>query len=340
MKNTKNIKDVAKLAGVSQACVSKFLNSKPYVSEKTKEKIAKAIKKLNYKPNAIARSLVKRKSNCIGLIIRDITNPFYAGIVKSMENYINSNNLNYYLILVDVQENDKYIDSLLERRVDGIATSTDEISPRYLKYLKTVNIPLLFIGRYLYLPNIQVNFITIDNFLGAYMMTKYLIKLGHKKIAHISGNIKSKIILDRLNGYKTALQDNNIDINPDYILSTNDLNINSGYEAAEQLLTKPDTKRPTAIFCISDFLAFGTYDYCVKNNIKVPEELSIGGFDDNKFSSLGFVSLTTIKQPIDFIGKTAAEILINKIKDGDRTTINKIIEPELIIRKSTGPYKK
>ena len=92
MKNTKNIKDVAKLAGVSQASVSKFLNSKPYVSEKTKEKIVKAIKKLNYKPNAIARSLVKRKSNCIGLIIRDITNPFYAGIVKSMENYINSNN--------------------------------------------------------------------------------------------------------------------------------------------------------------------------------------------------------------------------------------------------------
>lgn len=330
------------MSGVSQACVSKYLNDKPYVSKKTRIKIEKIIKKLNYKRSAIARSLVVKKTNCIGLLIRDITNPFYANIIKGMEEYIFKGNYNYSLILSDMIEpeksSDSYIDTFLERRVDAIATTTDNLKISYLKLLENFNIPIIFVGRYIENPAIHINYITIDNFRGSYLITDHLIKLGHKNIAHFSVNIGSAVVKNRLIGYKTALNDNDIEIKDENIIFLNSLNAKSGYEAAKKLLSKKN--RPSAIFCISDYTAYGVIDYCLKTNIKVPEDVSIAGFDDIGFSSLDFINLTTVRQPIKEIGMIATEILLNKIELGEGDEIHKIIEPELIIRKSTGYFSK
>jgi LacI family transcriptional regulator len=338
----KNIKDVAKLAGVSIGCVSKYLNNKPYVSEKTKAKIEKAIKKLKYRPNAIAKSLVVKKSNCIGLLVRDITNPYYSGIIRGIEEYIIEEGYNYSLILSDMIDpeniSDKYIDNFLQRRVDGIATTSDYLSIDYLKMLNSTNIPMVFINRYIVNPKISINYVIIDNFKGAYMITEHLIKLGHKNIAHISTGNSSAVVSKRLDGYKTALSDNGIEINDDNIILRGDLTAESGYNIASELLARENP--PTAIFCINDYTAYGVIDYCFKHNIKIPGDISIAGFDDVSFSSLDFISLTTVRQPINDIGRIAAQILFDKIKFGKKDKVHRILEPEIVVRKSTGYPKK
>jgi len=286
--------------------------------------------------------MVIKKTNCIGLLIRDITNPYYAGIIRGMEEYISGGDFNYSLILSDMIEPDKisnsYIDNFLERRVDGIATTTDNLSLDYLKLLRNINVPIIFINRYIENPTIRINYVTIDNFKGAYMITEHLIKLGHTNIAHISSDIKYTVVANRFAGYKTAMSDNGIELKDENIILKSDLTAKSGYEIAAQLLTRKNP--PSAIFCINDYTAYGVIDYCLKNNIKVPQDVSIAGFDDVSFSSLDFISLTTVRQPIKDIGRMAAEILLDKIKFGGIDRVHKIVDPELVIRKSTGYYKK
>ena len=279
----------------------------------------------------------KIKIYCIGLIIREIVNPFYAGIVRGMEEYLNKNNLNYSLVLSDMiqkeESSEKYIDTFLERRVDGIATTSDKISLDYLKYLKKINLPIVFIGRYIDSPGIDVNYITIDDYKGAYLISEYLIKLGHKNIACVTASINAKNVLNRLAGYKSALKKYGMKICRENIVSGDELSTESGFEAAKKLLSYKN--KPTAIFCSNDFSAFGVIDYCIKRGIKVPEDVSIAGFDDVSFSSLDFVSLTTVKQPINKMGKIAAEVLINKIETKSKETVKMVIKPETTIRKST-----
>jgi len=286
--------------------------------------------------------MVIKKTNCIGLIIRDITNPYYAGLIRGMEEYISSGEYNYSLIISDMIEPTKsanpYIDNFLERRVDGIATTSDNLSLDYLKLLSKTNIPIVFVNRYIENPTVRINYIIIDNFKGAYMVTEHLIKLGHKNIAHISADTRNPVVANRLSGFKTAMNDYGVEIKNKDIVPDCDLTPENGYSIASQLFTSKDP--PSAIFCINDYTAYGVIDYCFKNNINLPEDVSVAGFDDASFSSLDFVSLTTVKQPIKEIGRTAAEILLDKIKNGEKDKVHKIIEPELVVRKSTGPFKK
>ncbi|MBM3707717.1 MAG: LacI family transcriptional regulator [Actinobacteria bacterium] len=259
-----------------------------------------------------------------------------------MEEYISEGDYNYSLILSDMIEPDKisnsYIDNFLERRVDGIATTTDNLSVDYLKLLRNVNVPIIFVNRYLENTTVRINYVSIDNFKGAYMITEHLIKLGHINIAHISSDIKYTVVANRLTGFKTAMNDYGIEVKDENIIIKNDLTAESGFMIASQLLTRKNP--PSAIFCINDYTAYGVIDYCFKNNIRVPKDVSIAGFDDASFSSLGFVSLTTIRQPIKEIGRMAAEILLDKIKFGERDKVHKIFDPELVIRESTAFNKK
>ena len=333
---TTNIYDIAKKAGVSIACVSKYLNNKPYVSKKTALKIKQAIKYFNYKPSAIARSLTTRKTKNIGLLIRDITNPFYNGIVRGIENYIKQNDLSYYLFLVDLANNDedtdKYIESFLENRVSGIITTTDKLSLKTINNIKGVNLPIVFVSRYIDYDNYNLDFVITDVFKGAYILTNHIIKCGHKNIGFICGPLNSKTLIDRENGFLKALKDSNIDFDSKKKIVLDDYTIKSGSDAAQILMSS--NNKPTAVFCINDFMAIGFINWCLKNNIPIPEEISVAGFDDILLSSLIAIGLTTIRQNIKFMGNKSAEILFNKINNRDNEVNRIILVPEIIIRKS------
>ena len=239
------------MAGVSQACVSKYLNNKPYVSKKTKKKIQKAIKKLNYRPSAIARSLVNKKANKIGVIVLDITNPYQTEVIRGIEEYKTLHNLHYNIILIDMDNKegpgDKYINTLLENRVDGIATTSDKISPDCIKFLKKIKLPTIFIGRLLKIPDIEIDYVAVDNLKGSYNMTKYLLKLGHRKIDYLTGPLDTNVSYDRLKGYKKALKKFGIKNVKEDVIYSGDFTFEAGFKAAKEIFSSEDL--PTASAC-------------------------------------------------------------------------------------------
>ena len=329
------------MAGVSQACVSKYLNNKPYVSKKTQEKIHQAIEELNYRPSAIARSLVSKKTNKIGVIVLDITNPYQTETIRGIEEYITTHNLDYNIILIDMGTKeglgDKYIDVLLENRVAGIATTSDKISPGYVKFLKKLKIPTIFIGRLVDVPDLELDYVTLDNKQGAYDMTKYLLSLGHRKIMYFTGPLDTNVTASRREGYRKALEEFRESKLKSWIIDSGDFTYEAGFETAEKIFSADE--RPTAIFCANDYSAFGVIDYCYKHKIKIPEDVSIAGFDDVTFSSFGFISLTTVKQPINKLGILAAEVLFKKINSDNDEPIQIVLQPKIVMRGSTGKAK-
>lgn len=317
--------------------MSKYLNNIPYVSTQTAEKIRKAIKELNYKPSIIARSLTTNRTNTIGLIIWEITNPFFPDIIKGVEDY--ATELGYKILLVDIKDKseliDSYIDSLKESSVDGIISASNAISKKYINNLRKEKFPFVFVSLS---SESDFDYVDIDNFKGAYLITEYLINLGHKKIAHISGDIKTSDAISRIGGYKRALEENGIRID-EKLLIKGDFSEKSGFIGAKKLLSLK--QKPTAIFCANDFSAYGALDFITKNGYRVPEDISVAGFDNLYFSSLNLINLTTIDQPRYKMGAIAAEILINKIKNPKSDKRKEIIlEPKIIIRKTTKILRK
>lgn len=335
-KKNVNIYDIAKKADVSIATISNYLNNKGYLSEKTAKRIGKIIKDINYIPSEIARSLTIKSTKNIGVLIRDITNPYHSDIVRGIRDYIGQQNLGYQMSLVDLNSKDKdsdeYINQFLKNRVAGIITTTDKISLKNINHLKKINVPIIFVSRYIDNPSLNLDFIILDNFKGAYMITDYMIKCGHKNIGIISCHFDTKTLIDRENGFKQALRDSNIDFNDELKITINDRTIEEGNRAAK--IVSSLKNRPTAVFCINDFVAIGFIDWCFKNNLNVPKDISVTGFDDIKLSSLKLIGLTSIKVPIEFMARKAAEILFKKITSTDKEIYNIIIEPELVIRKS------
>lgn len=334
------IKMVADLAGVSKACVSKYLNNKPYVSKKTSLKIKKIIEELDYKPDFLARSFSKQKSYSIGLIIRDIQNPYYGGIIKGIENYIAKNEINYHLIISDIEfladPADQFLNNLVERRVDGLITTTEIISSKYLAYLKKIKLPLVFLGCYIK-NNLNYSYVGIDDYLGGYIISEHLLNLGHRDIKIVSPSLCYSFANDRISGHKKALKDFNLKFNSKNIYTINDWSIQGGFEAANKIFKSKNI--PSAIFCINDYVAYGVINYCYTNNIRIPDDVSITGFDDNVFSNFPFIKLTTIKEPVEKLGNIAAEILLKQIYSKDISGIKETLKPNLIIRNSTRAIK-
>jgi len=228
---------------------------------------------------------------------------------------------------------DKYINTLLENRVVGIATTSDKISVDCIKFLKKIKLPIMFIGRRINVSDIDLDYVIVDDIKGAYSITKHLLNLGHRKIKHIAGSPDTSVTHDRLKGYKKALKEFGIKNINENIIDSGNFTFESGINAAKKIFSSKDW--PTAIFCANDFCAFGVMDYCYSHGIKIPEDVSIVGFDDINFSSLSFINLTTVKQPIKKICETAAKALFEKIKTGDDKLVQIIIEPEIKIRKTT-----
>ena len=332
-KNNKiTILDIAKLTGFSKSTVSKVLRNERYVSNKTKDYIIEKIKETEYIPNEFARKLVTGKPlDTIGLIVSDIINPYFSEISLGVEIEAIKNNIGVILLNtnynMDLEK--RGIDILLKNRVMGILLSTPTTKDENVFYLEKRRLPYVLITRKV--SGLESNLVTVDHLKSSKMAVNYLIKKGHKRIAHISSYEEIYGILKRKEGYIKSLNQNGIKIDRNLIFYT-DLTIDGGYKAARELVNKKYISKPSAIFCTNDMIAIGALEFFNENSIKVPEDISIIGYDDILYSSLKMINLTTIKQPKIEMGRKAVQILLKNINTNNFKPIQCILEASLIER--------
>lgn len=329
------INDIAREAGVSKATVSRVLNNPEKVAEDTRRRVLAIIQRKNYRPNPLARGLNTRRTGVIGVLVSDITNPFYAVMVRSIEEVCRAHQYHIFLCNTGgrVEEEELYLRSLLEKRVDGIILGATQVDSPIVDILKDVDIPIIFVSR---LPKERerYDYVMVDNVLGGYMATKYLISLGHTKIAYFAGRWTTSSNLDRFEGYKKALEEAGIEVQEEYVYQ-GDFTMDGGYREGIRMLSTA-LNRPTAVFCANDAMAIGLLEACHEQGVRVPEELSIIGFDDIPLSSFRFIQLTTISQSIAEVGALSGKILLDKILHPERRNIPQqiVFPPKLVARRT------
>lgn len=332
-----NIDDIARLATVSRTTVSRVLNNDPRVSEKTKEKVLKVIREKNYVPNAAARTLVRKKTDIIGVLVNNVTDIFWDRIIYGIEKSIC--HLEYKAIYANVRSfpNEslnkgrykKMIRLLAEGRVDGLIIAIlNELDGEDVNFLMSRKTPFVVIQNTF--EDDRISFINIDNFKGTYTSTKYLIDLGHRDIVYVAGNLQSKIAVGRLKGYEKALEAHNIPVDRRRILQGNN-SFEEGYWRMKQILSWE--RKPTAVSFYNDIMAYGGIKAAQENGLKVPDDISIIGFDglsgEYEFAKLA-PPLTTMYQPMSSMGERAGQIIIDKMNGKSTEAIREVFNVELV----------
>lgn len=329
------IKIIAENAKVSISTVSRVLSGQAVryrISKRTERKVHKIAKDLNYEPNQLARALRTKQTYTIGMIIPDISNPFFSSIAQCVE--IESRKAGYSIIICDSQEETEIekdsIKTLSSRKIDGIIICPVGNESGHIDDLSRRNIPIVTVDRYF--PDLDLPYVVTDNYLGSVLAVNHFVENGHRKIAFIQGLPNSSVNKERLKGYKAALQNHNLPVNDFYIVGDN-FGEQNGYIGAKILLNAPD--RPTAIFCGSNLISLGAIRAITDENLKIPDDISTIAFDDQFYSGYLATPMTTIGQEKEDMGKIAIRLLLNKINSKnlkDKKGI--VIPPKLIVRKS------
>jgi LacI family transcriptional regulator len=342
MKNKATIKDIAKAANVSATAVSMALNDRPGVSRQTRQKILKVAKSLKYRPNFIARSLISRRSFTIGFIINDITDPFYPELAKGIEEYVS--NLGYNMLLSniyrDFQAEKKSIEMLRSKGVDGIILATVLKDDANILPLIEDDFPFVLINRYQMDPALKnkINYVIFDNFRGGYLGIEHLYRIGHDRIAIITGNVNTSTAIFRAEGSLKALRDYGVKIDKDLIVG-GEYRRDVAYEATKKLIAMANP--PTAFFAHDDYMAIGIRQALLEEGRKIPEDVALIGFDNIELASYAGIDLTTISQDNYRMGKAGARTLIEIIEKTSPGVVTQLIlEAGLIIRKSCGHYQR
>lgn len=324
------INDIARIAGVSKGTVSYVLNNKPGVSNEVREKILRIVEEFGYKPNKIAQALAGKKTNFIALVIPDISDVFYAKIIKGVEKTLSKNGffLNLYSTHANPEKEHQVFDFLNSGFVDGIIVMAYHIEEKFIKKIINTGIPVVFID---YPFDNNVYSVIVDNEEGGFKATEYLISLGHKRIAFIHGSKDAWDSDFRFKGYLKALEKYNIPFN-EKLISRGDFTREGGYKAVKELLNSGEEF--TAIFCANDHMALGAIKALKEKELNIPEDISIIGFDNIEASALSNPPLTTIMQPIYQLGEMSAKILL-KLLSGEKLEQKKfLLKTQLIERKS------
>lgn len=324
------IKDIAKLANVSHTTVSRALNNSPYINEETKSKIKALAKELNYVPNYSAKSLVLLKSYVIGVFFSSISegtsDAFFHEIVKGV-NKVMDKEYNLVIRGIDDYKNSHPIDN---RNFDGIIiVSQSKNDDKFIQTVLEKNIPTVVINRFIENEGV-VNIIPNDT-KGSYDAVIHFIENNHKKIAMIEGNKEFESNKYRKNGYLKALYDNSISINEEFIISGR-YNMQSGYENMKKLLELKD--RPTAVFCANDDIGVGAMKAILEEGLKVPDDISIIGFDDSNFCNYVTPQLTSVRKDSLTMSQYGGTNLLNIINNKEIYKEKLYIESKLVVRKS------
>lgn len=327
------IKEIAKLAGVSTATVSKVVNHKDdNISDATRQRVLDLIESHHYVPNRIASSMITKKTNTIGLIIPDITNPFFPEVARGVEDY--ANKAGYHVVLCNSDNDPKkeitYIAMLQEKMVDGIIFTSSSLRNKVTKEFMRMQIPVITVDREI--EGLKTNGkITVDNVNGAYNGVKYMIERGYRRILHLGGPLTSKPSLDRLEGYKKALEVAQIAFDP-RLCHEGNYTSEWGYSGVSNAI---DEKLDfDGIFCGNDMIAIGVIKALNERGLKVPQDIGVLGFDNIYMSTVVSPNLTTISQPNYQMGFKAAEMLIQIIMNPTSGVSEVELKTELIIRES------
>ena len=326
-----SITDVAKLAKVSVTTASRAINDHPYVSDKTKKRIRKAMQELNYYPNNIAQQLRGQKTKLIGVTISFITNPFFAYLVDAIEK--KAKQLGYRLTILQTSENPKleqfYVDLIAKKQMDGMIITSLETPSQQVRQLMEEG-KIVLCNRYLGDEALQT--IRIDEEEACYQGTKLLIEKGHQHIAFCTGNHRPPSLSDkRFKGFMKALEEEGLGFNNRHYFKKT-MGIEGG-RAFVQSWLKMKRNRPTAVFSNGDMTAAGIISEVQKHGLRVPEDLAVLGFDNQPISELTTPAITTIAQPIEEMGQLATEILISSL-EGQEVPEYRLLETKLILRDS------
>lgn len=338
MRNKITIKDIAKIAHVSNTTVSRALNNQSRIRNETKERILSIAKELNYRPDFIARSLVMKRTNTLGLVITTIANPFYTELAQGIE--ATARKLGYNIILCSTQSDlgteRLDIEMLRSKGVDGIILTSAHMGDPNIVELAEEGFPIVLVNRRTYDPMVRglVDYVGIDNIQGGFWAVEHLIKLGHRRVGIIGGSSESSVGFERLEGGKRALTAYGLKQIDDYFLEGDFLK-ESGYRGGMKFIKMAEP--PTAVFAANDYMALGTYQAVMEEGLKVPEEIAIVGFNDIEFTSMKGIELTTIGQKKYEMGALSVENLVERIEGRKVHPPQEIIlKPELIIRRTCG----
>lgn len=331
------IKDIAREAGVSTATVSHVINKTKYVADATREKVEEAIKKFGYHPNAHAQMLALGRSKIIGLLVSDISNPFFPEIIKSVEASVISAGYNLFLLNTnyETERTLEYVQRLIQMKVAGIIlmiAEFDQALIREAKRKKTAFVfqDLGFVGE-------KVSNIILDYAAGIDQAVEHLVSLGHTKIVHIGGAHEIYSAGVRWKAFRDAMKKHLPD-GPEAQLFEGDFRFEGGADAARQILAEKD--RPTAVIVANDMMALGAMQEFKNAGLNVPEDISVIGFDDIQFSSLSQPALTTVNSPRVDIGRLAVEALLLTIEKPHQQGMEVKVPTSLLLRDSTAPPPK
>jgi len=317
------IKDVARKAGVSIATVSRFLNNAS-LKEENRQRIEKVVKELNYHPLLYARRLAGGKLDTFGLIIPGFEGIFYSfyalEIIREVAVSLGANDIDLHLNIFWNKDNFK------TSLIDGVIMADIIGNDKQLKRLIKEDIPLVVVNRQI--EDSDINCVAVNNFKGGYEATEFLIHHGHKRVAHLAGDLRVQCAQDRVEGYKSALEKNGVGLVEEYIKTTNFSRKEARLRLEELFSSK---NPPTAIFCCSDEIASEVLSFAEEKRMEVPKDLSVIGFDDNPHCLYGNVMLTTVRQPLKAMVHQAVKILKENI-ESKKPARKIVLDTELIIR--------
>ena len=324
------MKDIARLAQVSTSTVSHVINGSRFVSDEIREKVMRIVVELNYTPSYIARSLKVKRTKTIGLLVTATNNPFFSEVMAGVEQYCQKNQYNLIIATTggDAKRLQQNLQTLIHKQVDGVLLMCGDSRFQADMELK---VPLPLVVMDWWFTELNADKILENSERGGYLATKSMVDAGHQKIGIITGNLRKSVAKNRLQGYKKALSEANIVLNPDWIVESH-FDFEGGIVGAQKLLALSD--RPTAIFCCSDTIAIGAYQAIQNQGLRIPQDISIMGYDDIELASYLFPSLSTISQPKAELGKLAVEALLQRIQEPNENYRTLVLEPTCILRES------
>jgi LacI family transcriptional regulator len=328
------IYEVSKLAGVSLATVSRVMNNSGRVSDKTREKVLRAMRELDYEPNAIAQSLASNRSNCVGVLVSELHGPFYGAMLSGIESELRQ--AGKFAIFAaghsDEQKEKEGIRFLGSRNCDALILHVEALPNSYFLERRDEMLPFVLLNRTG--PGLEENCICLDNELGGYLATRSLLEFGHRRIGYISGPLSWGDAQDRIKGHKRALAEFRVKFEQD-LLVEGDYTEFGGGRATKDLLDRGEDM--TAIVCANDEMAAGALHVIRKRGLNVPDDISVVGFDNVSWARYLHPKLSTVNFPISEMSHVAARAVLSTVYGQDTGRIQHLFEPRFIQRGSSGP---
>lgn len=337
------IYDIAAAVGTSTATVSRVLSNSGYpVKDELRERILQTAERLNYAPNMVGRMLKKNESRDIGVVIPTISNPFYTQLVLGIE--LEARRRGYNILLCnsfrETAAEKKYLESLYQKQVSGIILSSIDHNHDYLRHMKENGVQIVLVDQDI--DDLQCSRVGFDYIKGGLVAVEHLIKMGHRNIAFLSSPLTRRSRKETMEGFMLALRNNEIEFRKENVIvaeseeesMSGTYEFENGKRLARKVLDLPD--RPTAVFAVNDMTAFGVINELLSCGIRVPEDISVIGFDNIELSSMIHPPLTTVNQPSYETGRQACLLLLDSIDSGGSEDVAMTLEPTLVIRNSVG----